>query len=75
MGAPGARPMRAAIGVVLLEGCPERVRIEAALSLLMGVKSPRLCCEVMEAGRAIHGHGTLLAEFVPLVQACGGEHV
>lgn len=62
---PGARPARSSIALALLSTCPEAARIEAAVALLMAVKDPGLCTDVMAAGRAIHGHGALLAEFVP----------
>jgi hypothetical protein len=62
---PGARPARSAIALALLSTLPDAVRMEAGLTLLMGVKTPDLCTDVMAAGRHIHEHGALLAEFVP----------
>jgi hypothetical protein len=67
---PGARPARSAIALALLHTLPEAVRMEAGLTLLMGVKSPDLCTDVMEAARAVHAHGVLLSE---VLQPYDGE--
>lgn len=48
--------------------------MEAAVTLLMGVKTPDLCTDVMAAGRMIHEHGALLSEFVPATVQGGEEH-
>lgn len=68
------RPARSAIALALLSTLPDSVRMEAGVALLMGVKSPDLCTDVMAAGRHIHEHGALLAEFVPVPVQGGEEH-
>ena len=68
------RPARSAIALALLSTLPDAVRMEAGLTLLMGVKAPDLCTDVMAAGRHIHEHGVLLAEFLPMLgQGEGGR--
>lgn len=71
---PGDKPLRSSIALALLSTCDESRRMEIGVSLLMGVKTPDLCTDVMAAGRAIHGHGALLAEFVPVPVQAGEEH-
>lgn len=71
---PGTRPARSAIALALLSTLPDAVRMEAGVALLMGVKSPDLCTDVMAAGRHIHEHGVLLAEFVAVPVHGGEEH-
>jgi hypothetical protein len=65
---PANRPARSAIAMALLSTCPEPVRVEAAVAILMAVKGPDLCTDVMEAARKIHAHGALLSEFVPMME-------
>lgn len=65
---PGDKPLRSSIALALLSTCDESRRMEVGVQLLMGVKTPDMCVDVMAAGRMIHGHGVLLSECVPMME-------